>query len=118
MDAPGAGPRRQKVSLKPGHSAMDWEQCKKKTNVKGIDPSYFPLRVDKEELSRHKGLDDFWICLGKKVYNLTAYLEYHPGGVEILKNCAGKDATSIFNKYHRWVNYERILDECFIGFMV
>ncbi|GMG22478.1 unnamed protein product [Ambrosiozyma monospora] len=109
--------RRQKVALKPGHSAMDWETKKHKTDQRQIDPSLFPLRVTKEELKKHQSVDDCWICLGKKVYNISGYLTYHPGGIDILVRCSGKDGTSMFNKYHRWVNYERILDACFVGFM-
>ncbi|GME73376.1 unnamed protein product [Ambrosiozyma monospora] len=109
--------RRQKVALKPGHSAMDWETKKHKTDQRQIDPSSFPLRVTKAELKKHQSVDDCWICLGKKVYNISGYLSYHPGGVDILVRSSGKDGTSMFNKYHRWVNYERILDACFVGFM-
>jgi hypothetical protein len=28
---------------------------------------------------------------------------------------AGKDCTSLFNKYHRWVNCESILGKCLLG---
>lgn len=58
------------------------------------------------------------MALGGKVYNITNYLEFHPGGKSILTANSGQDATAIFNRYHRWVNYERILDACFIGFLV
>ncbi|KAG7854636.1 hypothetical protein KL939_004909 [Ogataea angusta] len=110
---------RRKIRLKPGHSPLDWETKKKTSNVKGsIDPGDFPLRVTKEELNKHNKENDFWICLNHKIYNLSPYLDYHPGGVEILMKCAGKDGTFLFNKYHKWVNYERILDACFIGFLV
>jgi cytochrome b involved in lipid metabolism len=34
------------------------------------------------------------------VYDLTGYMEFHPGGEAILRQCAGKDSTSEFVKYH------------------
>ncbi|GME69408.1 unnamed protein product [[Candida] boidinii] len=83
-----------------------------------MDPSSFPLRITKDELSKHNKLDDFWVCIDRKVYDLTSYLDFHPGGVEILKAVAGKDGTALFNKYHRWVSAERILDGCMLGFLV
>lgn len=43
-----------------------------------------------------------------QVYNLTPYLQYHPGGVDILVKTAGKDCTALFNRYHAWVNLEGI----------
>ncbi|AWU73939.1 uncharacterized protein C5L36_0A05350 [Pichia kudriavzevii] len=110
--------KREKVRLAPHHSAMDWERRKKTTNVRNLHPSEFPLRVTKEELKKHRNKDDCWVAFGDKIYNITAYLDYHPGGVDILLKNAGRDCTALFMKYHRWVNYERILDGCFIGFLV
>lgn len=115
---PSALNRREKVRLAPHHSALDWERHKHENNVKKIDPSCFPIRITKEELLKHSSPCDCWIALGGKIYNISSYLEYHPGGVNILIKHAGKDCTALFMKYHRWVNYERILDECFIGFIV
>ncbi|GCF00448.1 hypothetical protein ZYGM_002685 [Zygosaccharomyces mellis] len=78
-----------------------------------------PLRVDKELLQRHKTKDDCWCVIQGKVYCLTNYFDFHPGGVDILlKNCAGKDATVLFNKYHRWVSYDKLLENCFVGVYV
>ena len=35
------------------------------------------------------------------VYNVTAYMEYHPGGWDELIKGAGRDATDLFNDAHR-----------------
>lgn len=40
------------------------------------------------------------------------------GGEKMLMSVAGKDATQLFEKYHRWVNYEHLLSKCHIGFVV
>ncbi|KAL1123489.1 hypothetical protein AAG570_002569 [Ranatra chinensis] len=50
-----------------------------------------------------------------KVYNVTRYLDFHPGGVDEIMKGAGMDATSLFNKVHPWVNYESMLKRCFVG---
>lgn len=109
---------RRKVILAPGHSAMDWERIKKEKNLRNIDPSEFPMRITKARLQQHHSRRDCWISLNGKVFDITNYLDFHPGGREILVENAGKDATLVFQKYHPWVNYERILDSCFIGFLV
>ena len=31
---------------------------------------------------------------------------------------AGKDATRLFNKYHKWVNADFMLQKCFLGQVV
>lgn len=40
------------------------------------------------------------------MYNITPYLQYHPGGADILLKTAGKDCTALFNRYHAWVNLD------------
>jgi len=52
-----------------------------------------------------------------QVYNITPYLHYHPGGADILMKAAGKDGTSLFNKYHPWVNAHALLEKCLIGLL-
>ncbi|AET41095.1 Irc21p Ecym_7251 [Eremothecium cymbalariae DBVPG len=76
-----------------------------------------PLRVDKMVLESTKEND--WCVLKGRVYCITDYLDFHPGGVQILvKNCRGKDATRLFEKYHRWVNLEQVLACCVVGVYV
>ena len=46
-----------------------------------------------DELSKHSDRSDVWMTIHGKVYNVTKYLEDHPGGEEVLLERAGKDAT-------------------------
>jgi cytochrome b involved in lipid metabolism len=52
------------------------------------------------------------------VYDITAYLPYHPGGQPKLKLGAGKDCTALFTKYHAWVNADPILSKYCIGVLM
>ncbi|VEU19732.1 DEKNAAC100777 [Brettanomyces naardenensis] len=110
--------RRRKVALAPGHSAVDWEKSKGQEDLRRINPSDFPMRITKAQLKQHHTKNDCWMAFNHKVYNITNYLDYHPGGREILIENSGTDAIQLFQRYHPWVNYERILDACFIGFLV
>lgn len=38
-------------------------------------------RVSKDELALHKSRDDAWSVYNGRVYNITPYLKFHPGGV-------------------------------------
>ncbi|KAG0452144.1 hypothetical protein HPP92_026115 [Vanilla planifolia] len=49
----------------------------------------------KEEVSLHRKRDDCWIIVKDKVYDVTSYVEEHPGGDSILKH-AGDDSTKGF----------------------
>ncbi|XP_036048129.1 cytochrome b5 reductase 4 isoform X3 [Onychomys torridus] len=119
--APGSQQRvasqgRSKVPLKQGRSLMDWIRLtrsgKDLTGLKGrlID-------VTEEELKAHNKKDDCWICIRGLVYNVSPYMEYHPGGEDELMRAAGTDGTDLFNEVHRWVNYESMLKECLVGRM-
>ena len=76
--------------------------------------NFFHDGVPFEELSKHNKLDDAWISINHRVYDITNYISKHPGGA-IIKKGLGKEATNLFNKYHSWVNAEFILRDCFIG---
>lgn len=51
-----------------------------------------------EEVQKHNKANDVWIVLHNKVYDITKYLEYHPGGSAILIEVAGTDATEAFEE--------------------
>ncbi|XP_074253829.1 cytochrome b5 reductase 4 isoform X2 [Saimiri boliviensis] len=107
---------RSKVPLKQGRSLMDWIRLTKSgkdlTGLKGR-----LIEVTEEELKKHNKKDDCWICIRGFVYNVSPYMEYHPGGEDELMRAAGSDGTELFDQVHRWVNYESMLKECLVGRM-
>ncbi|XP_072535815.1 cytochrome b5 reductase 4 isoform X1 [Salminus brasiliensis] len=112
-----SGQSRNKVALKPGHSLMDWIRLTKSgrdlTGLKGR-----LIEVTEEELKKHNTRNDCWTCIRGMVYNVSAYMDFHPGGEEELMRAAGIDGTDLFDQVHRWVNYESMLKECLVGRMV
>ncbi len=42
-----------------------------------------------EEISKHTSDDDCWIVIHGKVYNVTDFLDAHPGGPEYLTDFSG-----------------------------
>jgi cytochrome b involved in lipid metabolism len=73
------------------------------------------LTVSGAQVKLHNKEDDCWIILKGRVYNITTYLNYHPGGKPKLMAVAGKDATTLFDKFHQWVNYDFLLSTSLIG---
>lgn len=47
------------------------------------------------EISQHNNTDDCWLVISGRVYNVTNYIQAHPGGKTILEGC-GQDATQLF----------------------
>ncbi|XP_073482988.1 cytochrome b5 reductase 4 isoform X2 [Aquarana catesbeiana] len=107
---------RNKTPLKPGRSLMDWIRVKSSSkDLTGLSGRI--IEVTEEELAKHNKKADCWICIRGLVYNVTPYMEYHPGGEDELMKAAGADGTQLFDEVHRWVNYESMLKECLIGRM-
>lgn len=36
--------------------------------------------ISYEELAKHDKVDDAWLAIRGKVYNVTKYMDFHPGG--------------------------------------
>lgn len=48
------------------------------------------------EVAQHASKDDCWAIISGDVYDLTEFINRHPGGDEILRAC-GTDGTTLFN---------------------
>ena len=106
---------REKIALQPGFHLMDWMRLMDKmTRSSGTANR----KISLQELSEHSSEYDCWTAYKGKVYNITQYLPYHPGGKKILMQGAGKDSTDLFDKYHKWVNIASILTKCNVGILM
>ncbi|KAJ3557607.1 hypothetical protein NM688_g1386 [Phlebia brevispora] len=106
----------RKVALAPGHGPLDWANLKKSgTNLRGVNSL---MRITPSMLKQHNKREDAWSAFHGKVYNITPYLPYHPGGEKELMRVAGRDGTRLFSLTHAWVNVDYMLDECLVGFLV
>ena len=98
-----SGTSRSKVVRKPGYSLLNWIKLgNSKEDLTGTGGRV--LQVTSQELRKHRRLEDCWTCIKGRVYNLSHYLHYHPGGVSELMRAAGIDATSLFIEVHSWVS--------------
>mmetsp|Transcript_2780 Transcript_2780/g.3326 ORF Transcript_2780/g.3326 Transcript_2780/m.3326 type:complete len:134 (-) Transcript_2780:161-562(-) len=59
-------------------------------------------QITMEEVAKHNAQDDCWLVIGNdktggaKVYDVTGYLDDHPGGAEVLLDVGGQDADEFF----------------------
>mmetsp|Transcript_53061 Transcript_53061/g.168396 ORF Transcript_53061/g.168396 Transcript_53061/m.168396 type:complete len:124 (+) Transcript_53061:798-1169(+) len=49
-----------------------------------------------EECAKHNSEDDCWLIIEGKVYDVTKFMDEHPGGGEVMLSSAGRDATDDF----------------------
>ncbi|KAF2022084.1 hypothetical protein BU24DRAFT_417735 [Aaosphaeria arxii CBS 175.79] len=109
---------RNKVQLTPGHSPLDWANLQRSgTNLSGVSSLQ---RVTPSMLKHNNGRKGkpAWSSYQGKVYNITPYLPFHPGGEGELRRVAGKDGAKLFMEVHPWVNWDNMLGECVVGVMV
>ncbi|KAI1077599.1 hypothetical protein F5B20DRAFT_550708 [Whalleya microplaca] len=112
----------RKVTLTPGHSPLDWARLANHptADLRGVGAGTPYLRVTPSMLKAQTGRrgKDAWTALGGRVYNISPYLPYHPGGEPELLRAAGRDGTRLFGEIHPWVNYETMLASCLVGLLV
>ena len=48
------------------------------------------------ELCQHSAVDDLWLAIDGIVYDVTPFMDDHPGGGDIMLSAAGKDGTDDF----------------------
>lgn len=52
------------------------------------------------EIKTHDNKSDCWSIVNGNVYNLTSYVQNHPGGAAVIANICGKDGTKAFTNQH------------------
>ena len=59
----------------------------------------------------------YWISLGERIYDVTHFMEKHPGGRVILMNSAGRDASAEFKSisHHGNPRIEALLHKLYVG---
>lgn len=68
-----------------------------------------------DEVQKHNTTDDLWIVYNGQVYNVTPYLDEHPGGEEVIADVAGTDATEAFEDIGHSDDAHEILKGLLIG---
>ncbi|KAI9930551.1 hypothetical protein ASPWEDRAFT_132041 [Aspergillus wentii DTO 134E9] len=64
------------------------------------------------EVAQHNSEDSVWCIIDHRVYDLTDFLDAHPGGSVVLNQVAGKDATTEFYNLHRQEVLDKYRDLC------
>lgn len=68
-----------------------------------------------EEVSQHNNPPSIWTVYKGDVYDITMYVDSHPGGVEILKPIYGKDMTELYDKNHSYIKIQNFIGPLKIG---
>lgn len=84
-------------------------------------PSRVLPTFTRADVEAHNSIQDCYVTLGDNVYDVSDFVESHPGGPELITDYAGKDIAVILkdedSHTHTESAYE-ILEESLVGFVV
>lgn len=66
----------------------------------GKGPGSGKVDLVASEISKHSTAKDCWSIVNGNVYNLTTYVQSHPGGAGVIKNICGRDGSGAFKNQH------------------
>lgn len=75
------------------------------------DGKAFPML----EVARHTSSTDCWMVVDGRVYDVTKFLDEHPGGEDIMLDSSGRDATREFEDVGHSGEARAQLEELLIG---
>ncbi|EAN81154.1 hypothetical protein C3747_4g99 [Trypanosoma cruzi] len=127
---------RVKVPRQKGCSMRDWSVCLEKQKqalkqrtlkhqreeesdercllAKNCGRRMLP-RLSMQEVMTHATHDDLWIVIRGVVYDCNKFQYFHPGGEKILRRCAGRDCTALYEYFHPWVSCEGMMAPFAVG---
>ncbi|RWA07028.1 hypothetical protein EKO27_g8080 [Xylaria grammica] len=73
------------------------------------------MQLSAEEIASHRSTSSCWLVLDFKVWDVTSYLNEHPGGAAVLLENAGCDATAELRKVHSMDILSYLPKEAFLG---
>eukprot|EP00197_Chlamydomonas_leiostraca_P007180 CAMPEP_0202865772 /NCGR_PEP_ID=MMETSP1391-20130828/6345_1 /ASSEMBLY_ACC=CAM_ASM_000867 /TAXON_ID=1034604 /ORGANISM="Chlamydomonas leiostraca, Strain SAG 11-49" /LENGTH=129 /DNA_ID=CAMNT_0049545649 /DNA_START=13 /DNA_END=402 /DNA_ORIENTATION=+ len=68
-----------------------------------------------DDLKQHTTDKSCWLAINGKVYDVTPFLEEHPGGYDIILTSTGKDATQDFEEIGHSNSAKQLLEKYLIG---
>ncbi|KAE9421591.1 hypothetical protein Angca_004750 [Angiostrongylus cantonensis] len=76
------------------------------------------VQFTRSQVMEHNNNASTWIVIGNKVYDVTKFLDEHPGGCEVLLEQAGQDATEAFEDVGHSTDARKMREEYCIGDIV
>ncbi|PVI02988.1 mitochondrial cytochrome b2-like protein [Periconia macrospinosa] len=57
-------------------------------------------KVPMSEVSQHNHDENIWLVISGKIYDFTRFMPEHPGGADVIRRYAGRDATKVYGEVH------------------
>ncbi|XP_032180170.1 cytochrome b5 type B isoform X3 [Mustela erminea] len=79
----------------------------------GVENSVTYYRL--EEVAKRNSMKEIWLVIHGRVYDITRFLNEHPGGEEVLLEQAGADASESFEDVGHSSDAREMLKQYYIG---
>ncbi|KAJ8747045.1 hypothetical protein K2173_011389 [Erythroxylum novogranatense] len=87
---------RAKVPFEKGYSQMDWLRLTQThPDLAGLRGQSNRRNISMSEVKEHIEEGSMWTVLKGRVYNLSPYMKFHPGGADMLMKVVRRDCTVI-----------------------
>ncbi|KAG5994656.1 hypothetical protein E4U43_000685 [Claviceps pusilla] len=73
------------------------------------------LELSYQDVAEHNTKKDMYVVIHDKIYDCTQFIDEHPGGEEVLLDCAGQDATEAFEDVGHSDEARETLDKIQVG---
>ncbi|KAG6023193.1 hypothetical protein E4U41_002082 [Claviceps citrina] len=73
------------------------------------------LELTYQDVAEHNTKKDIYVVIHDKIYDCTQFVDEHPGGEEVLLDCAGQDATEAFEDVGHSDEARETLDKLQVG---
>ncbi|KAK6202365.1 outer mitochondrial membrane isoform [Scheffersomyces amazonensis] len=77
-------------------------------------PQFYTL----DQVRNHNSPGDLWMIIYNRVYDITDFAHSHPGGIEVLFDCGGVDATEAFDDVAHSDDAFNMLAPYFVGDLI
>ncbi|XP_033104294.1 cytochrome b5-like isoform X2 [Anneissia japonica] len=71
-----------------------------------------------EEVKEHNNGNSLWLVIHDKVYDVTKFIDEHPGGEEVLLEQAGGDGSESFEDVGHSSDARELMEDYYIGDLV
>eukprot|EP01120_Amphizonella_sp_Union-15-10_P012192 TRINITY_DN5376_c0_g5_i2.p1 TRINITY_DN5376_c0_g5~~TRINITY_DN5376_c0_g5_i2.p1 ORF type:complete len:172 (+),score=13.08 TRINITY_DN5376_c0_g5_i2:32-547(+) len=112
-------PGTRSFGVSPFSRTADSSASAKGTTLQTTNPKLHAdgkLIFSRSEVAKHFTDTDCWIIIHDKVYNVTIWLDFHPGGKKILLERGGQDATFYFQQRFHSYQAREIMKDFHIGY--
>lgn len=85
------------------------------SNGKGQEVTNSVTYYRLEEVAKRNSSKELWLVIHGRVYDVTSFLNEHPGGEEVLFEQAGTDASESFEDVGHSIDAREMLKQYYIG---